>query len=219
MDKRGQGHVVDMLVFALMVTLACSLLVRASPAESQAMNDRYAANLAQSILLTLQNATTDEFGGLEYSLDLQAAWGSAERKLKHKTLAQLLVEDALCNLRVEIDGREVTGFMPSQDLDNKVRKFLMGVLNKLIGGRFDYSLTVRTEPVKISRTVRVYFETSIQSLGDEKQLRQICSETIVMSLPIPGQELTARLLSINPIELFQHEPEIAVEITLSLWSR
>ncbi|MDI6819443.1 MAG: hypothetical protein QMC89_00860 [Candidatus Hodarchaeaceae archaeon] len=219
MDRRGQGHVVDMLVFALMVTLACSLLVKASPVESRAINDRYAANLAQSILLTLQNATADEFGGLEYSLDLRTAWGPSERKLKHKTLAQLLVEDALCNLRAEINGREVAGLRSSQDLDNKVHKFLTDVLSKLIGGRFDYSLTARAESLKISSTVRVYFETSIKSLSGEEQRQQICSETIAMSLPIPKQELVVRLLSINPIELFQLEPEIAVEITLSLWSR
>jgi hypothetical protein len=70
MDKRGQGYVIDILVFALLVTFACSILIKASPEEPKILNDRYAANLASSVLQTFQNATADEVGGFEYNPDV-----------------------------------------------------------------------------------------------------------------------------------------------------
>lgn len=221
MDKRGQAYVIDMVLFALMMALACSLLIKTSPAEPSAVNDRYAANLAQSALLTFQRATADELGGFRYTPDIlvvQAPWGSGERVLHHKTLAQLLVEDMFCNLRVEVGGRDIAPLKPNQEFDIQVRKFLKTALDEIVGGRFDYRLVASTIPVDFSPAVRVHFETSIESFDDDGR-QQVCSETIRMCLPIPRWELLLSIQDIYPVGNSRLEPKALVEITLSLWSR
>jgi len=221
MDKRGQGYAIDMLVFALMVALACSILIKASPNESNALNDRYSANLATSVLQTFQNVTAGEVGGFKYTpeiLGFLVPWSSGERDLRYKTLAQLLVEDMLCNLRVEVGGRDIVPLKPNQEFDRQVRKFLKVTLDEIIGGRFDYSLVARTNPIDFSPAARVHFETSIESFSDNGRL-QACSETVRMCLPITQQELLSSIQDIYPITNLRFEPETLVEITLSLWSK
>lgn len=221
MDKRGQAYVIDMVLFALMVALACSLLIKASPPEPNTVNDRYAANLAQSILLTFQHATAGELGGFRYTsdvLDIQVPWSSGERDLHHKTLAQLLVEDVFCNLRVEVAGQDFTPLKPNRAFDEKIHIFIKTTLDELICGRFDYRLTARAIPIDLSPTALVHFETSIQSFNGNRR-RQVCSETIRMCLPIPRRELLSRIQNICPADASKLEPEAIVEITLSLWSR
>jgi hypothetical protein len=221
MDKRGQAYMIDMVLFALMVALACSLLIKASPAEPSAVNDRYAANLAQSILLAFQHTTAGELGGVRYTpnvIDIQVPWSSGEQDLHHKTLAQLLVEDVFCNLRVEVGGQDFTPLKPNQAFDEKIRIFIKTTLDELIGGRFDYRLTARTIPIDFSPIARIHFETLIQSFNDNRQ-RQVCSETIRMCLPIPRRELLSRIQNICPADASKPEPNAIVEITLSLWSR
>ena len=221
MDKHGQAYVIDMLLFALMVALACSLLIRASPTEPNALDDRYAANLAQSTLLAFQHATAGELGGFKYTPDIlavQIPWSSGERDLHHKTLAQLLVEDMFCNLRVEVGGRNIAPLKPNQEFDRQVRKFLKTVLDEIVGGRFDYRLVARTMPIDFSPAARVHFETSIESFNDNGR-RQVCSETIRMCLPIPQLELLSSIQDIYPVSNSRLEPEALVEITLSLWSK
>ena len=221
MDKRGQGYAIDMLVFALMVALACSILIKASPNESNALNDRYSANLATIILQTFQNVTAGEIGGFKYKPDilgLTIPWSSGERDLRYKTLAQLLVEDMLCNLRVEVGGRDIVPLKPNQEFDRQVRKLLKVTLDEIIGGRFDYSLVARTNPIDFSPAAKVHFETSIESFSDNGRL-QVCSETVRMCLPITQQELFSSIQEIYPITNLSLEPEPLVEITLSLWSK
>lgn len=221
MDKHGQAYVIDMLLFALMVALACSLLIKASSSEPDAVNDRYAANLAQSTLLALQHATAGELGGFEYAadiLDVQAPWSSGERDLSHKTLAQLLVEDMFCNLHIEVGGRDVAPLKSNQEFDGRVREFLRTALDELIGGRFDYRLSIKAIPIDLSPTARVHFETSIESFNDNIR-RQVCSETIRMCLPVPRQELLSIIQDICPGSGSELESRAIVEITLSLWSK
>ena len=120
MDKRGQGYAIDVLVFGLMVALACSILIKASPKESNALNDRYAADLATSVLQTFQNVNAGEVGGFKYKpgiLIVPVPWSSVERDLRYKTVAQLLVEDMLCNLRVEEGGRDILPIKSNQEFD------------------------------------------------------------------------------------------------------
>ena len=220
MDKRGQAYVIDMVLFSLMVALACSLLIKASSSEPNAMNDRYAANLAQSTLLALQHATADERDGFKYApdvLDIQVPWSSGERNLSHKTLAQLLVEDIFCNLHVEVGGQDFTPLKPNRAFDEKIHMFIKTMLDELIGGRFDYHLIARAIPIDFSPIARVHFETSIQSFNDNSR-QQVCSETIRMCLPIPRRELLFIIQNICPTDASKLEPEAIVEITLSLWS-
>ena len=221
MDKRGQGYAIDMLVFALMVALACSILIKATPNEPNTLNDRYAANLATSVLQTLQQVTAGEVGGFKYKPDilgLQVPWSSGERDLRYKTLAQLLVEDMLCNLRVEVSGRDILPLKSNQEFDRQVRKFLKATLDEIVGGRFDYRLVARTNPIDLSPAARVHFETSIESFSDNGRL-QACSETILMCLPITQQELRSSIQDVYSITNLRLEPETMVEIILSLWSK
>lgn len=221
MDKRGQAYVIDMVLFALMVALACSLLIKASPVEPSAVNDRYAANLAQSVLLAFQHGTVGELGGFRYApdiLNIQVPWNSGEQDLHHKTLAQLLVEDVFCNLRVEVGGQDFTPLKPNRAFDEKIHIFIKTTLDELIDGRFDYRLTARAIPIVSSPIARIHFETSIQSFNDNRR-RQVCSETLRMCLPIPRRELLSRIQNICPADISKLDPESIVEITLSLWSR
>ena len=221
MEKRGQAYAIDMLLFALMVALACSLLIKASPTELNTVNNRYAANLAQSVLEAFQHATAGEQGGFKYTpdiLDVWIPWSSSERDLRHKTLAQLLVEDVLCNLHVEVGGRDIAPLKSNQEFDRQVRKLLKATLDEIVGGRFDYRLVARTMPIDFSPAARVHFETSIESFNDNGRL-QVCSETIRMCLPIPQQELLSSIQDIYPVSNLMLEPEALVEITLSLWSK
>ncbi len=214
MNDRGQGYLADLAVFTIMIALACSMLIKASPVEPETASQTYATSLARSTLLALQHATTDEAGGFTYALN--TPWGHTERGLRHKTFAQLLAEDAFCNLRVEVGGLEVA-LGTNQNLDNRVREFLKEVLDDLIGGRFSYRLSARATSISNSSGIRVYFETEIGGLSSGGH--QLCSETLVMNLPFPQEWLTARIQNMCDVDSLEFEPEIAVEITLELWSR
>lgn len=215
---RGQAYLADVLVFALMVTIACSLLIGVGSVGSIALYDRYAVQLIHSILLTLQHSTANEFGGLTYKLNIQTPWGSTSRELRHKTLSQLLVEDALCNLRVRVNGRELEMPNHNRELDDAIHDLLKKMLDKFIGGRYGYSLKARIVPTKLSPSIQIYFEISVESLGGEGW-QKVHSETILFSLPLTKRDLVSYAGGIRSIDFSQAEPEIAVEVTLSLWSR
>ncbi len=223
MDERGIGYIADMLVFALLISFASLLLVGASPIDPKIESTRYAASFAQSTLLALQHSTADEFGGFEYQLDafgfepnVPVIGESAKRDLRYKTLTQLLVEDALLNLRVEVEGIELEMLRPNQSMESQLRGFLKEVLDKLIGGRFGYCLTVKTSPIELD-FARVYFETETKNFDDGAQ-QKLCSETIVSTLPISREELARRIQGVLDVPAPELEPDIVVEITLELWS-
>lgn len=224
--ERGVGYVADMLVFALMISFASALLVKVSPADMRTIDDRYAANFADSTLLALQNATASEFGGLRYelgfsdfTLNLPVLSGSAGRNLDHKTLMQLLVEDALCNLHIELAGVDVNLIKLSQDMDVKVQTLLNGVLDRLTGGIFGYRLTARTNPIDASPTAKVWFETKVESSSENQQ--RTFSKTVNMAMPVSWRGLLSRCQEIYHIDLsrLELEPNVTVEITLELWPR
>ncbi len=223
MDERGVGYIADMLVFALLISFASLFLAGASPIDPKIESTRYAASFAQSTLLALQHSTADEFGGFEYQLsafgfelNVPVIWKSAKRDLRYKTLAQLLVEDALLNLHVEVGGIELEMLRPNQSMESRLREFLKEVLDKLIGGRFGYRLTVKTLPMELNFS-RVYFETEIKNFDDTTQ-QKLCSETIISTLPISQEELARLIQGVLGVPTPELEPDIAVEITLELWS-
>jgi hypothetical protein len=214
-----------MLVFFLMISFASALLVKVSPADARVIDDRYTANFADSTLLALQNATANELGGLRYELsfsdltsNLPILSGSTGRDLGHKTLVQLLVEDALCNLHIELAGADVN-LKISQDMDTKVRALLKEALDRLSGGLFEYRLTVRTKPIDMSPVAKVWFETKVESSGENQQ--RAFSKTITMTMPISWQYLLSRCQEIYHINFssFELEPNVTAEITLELWPR
>jgi len=223
MDERGIGYIADVLVFALLISFASLLLVGASPTDPKIESTRYAASFAQSTLLALQRSTADEFGGFEYQLgafgfelNLPVIGESKKRDLRYKTLTQLLVEDALLNLRVEAGGIELEMLRPNQSMESRLQGFLREVLDKLVGGRFGYSLTVKTSPMELDFS-RVYFETEIKNFNDRVQ-QELCSETIISTLPISQEELARRIQGVLGILASGLEPDLVVEITLDLWS-
>ena len=222
MDEQGIGYIADMLVFALLISFANLLLVGASPIDPKIESTRYAASFAQSTLLALQQSTADEFDGFEYQLNIlifelnvPVLNESAKRDLRHKTITQLLVEDALFNLHIEAEGVEIESLGPSRGMTSELREFLKGILDKLIGGRFGYRLIVRTLPFDLG-FVRIHFESEIKNFDDGAQ-RELCSETIVATLPISQEELTRRIQKVFGTD-FELETDIAVEINLELWS-
>lgn len=220
MNERGVGYLADMLVFALLISLASLLLLNASPIDPTTESTRYASSFAQSTLLALQHSTADEFGGFDYRLDvpsseLNVVGDSVKRDLRHKTLVQLLVEDALLNLHFEAGGIELGPPRPSQGMESEVREFMRETLDELIGGRFGYRLTVKTSPVELD-FARVHFESEIKNLEEGSQ-QKLCSETIVATLPIPREELARQIEGVLGVGL-ELEPDIAAEITLELWS-
>jgi len=222
MDEQGIGYISDMLIFALLISFANLLLVGASPIDPKIESTRYAASFAQSTLLALQQSTADEFDGFEYQLNIlifelnvPVLNESAKRDLRHKTITQLLVEDALFNLHIEAEGVEIESLGPSRGMTSELREFLKGILDKLIGGRFGYRLIVRTLPFDLG-FVRIHFESEIKNFDDGAQ-RELCSETIVATLPISQEELTRRIQKVFGTD-FELETDIAVEINLELWS-
>jgi hypothetical protein len=224
MNERGQGYIADMLIFAMMMTIACSLLAKAGPSDPLATSRRYASSLAQSTLLAFQHSTANGIGGftyeleaLGYGLNVSSIKGSTVRELNHKTLIQLLVEDALCNLRLEVVGYTPSKFKPAKGMDEKVHELMKNVLDRLIGERFGYRLVVRAKPIDLSPSVKLYFESEIADL-DGGELEQLCSEGVEMSLPISQEELIGRVAGVD-ISEFELEPEVTVEITLELWSK
>jgi len=214
-----------MLVFALMIAFASALLVKVSPADVRTIDDRYTANFADSALLALQNATTNELGGLRYELsfsdlisNLPILGGSIGRDLGHKTLMQLLVEDALCNIHIELAGADIN-LKVSQDMDTKVRALLKEALDRLSGGLFEYRLTARTKPIDMAPLAKVWFETKVESSCENHQ--RAFSKTIAMTMPISWHDLLSRCQEVYHIDLssLELEPNVTVEITLELWRR
>ena len=223
MNERGFGYIADMLVFALLLSTATLLLARVSPVDPRADSTRHAVIFAQSTLLSLQNTTADQFGGFEYEfrvseLGLSMTGGSARRELRHKTITQLLAEDALLNLRVEAGGTDLTLPQPNRDMNEEFKGFLKSALDRMIGGRFGYRLRARTEPIDLE-FVRVHFETGIEDLAQART--QLCSETVMLSLPTSQEELTRRIEEMLGIDLFGQDLEVdsIIEMTLELWSR
>ncbi|MDI6643260.1 MAG: hypothetical protein QMD95_04325 [Candidatus Hodarchaeaceae archaeon] len=224
MEERGFGYIADILVFALLISTAILLLAGASLVDPRAESTRYAASFAQSTLLSFQHSTADQFGGFEYTLgafgfelDLPVVGDSAKRQLHHKTLAQLLAEDALLNLRVDAEGTGLTFMRQNQGMDDELRSFLKSALDRMIGGRFSYRLRARTEPIDF-QFARVYFETEIEDLTRARA--QLCCESVMLSLPAPKEELIQRVeeafgTSFLGLEL----ADPVIEVSLELWSR
>jgi len=225
LEERGFGYIADMLVFALLISTAILLLAAASPIDPRVESTRYASSFAQSTLRSIQNSTADQFGGFDYTLgafglelDIPVVGESAKRELHHKSLAQLLAEDALLNLRVEAGGAELTLLRPNQDMDEKLREFLKSALDRIIGGRFSYRLRAGTEPINLE-FARVHFETEIADLAQART--QLCSETVMFSLPASQEELVHHIEEMLGIDLLglELEADPILEVNLELWSR
>jgi len=215
---KGIGSITDMLVFALIVSVAMTLVLSATGGPTLG-NARYAASFSSSFLLTIQNSTADQFGGLEYNLgafgfDLPSI-GSTTKTLRYKTLAELLAEDALLNMKIEVAGNDVQSLRLNEDLDEKLGRFLKSALDEIVGGRFGYRLHACTEPIDVG-TARLHFETTVENLAGWS--RQAWTESSVVPLPVSGGELLSRVenaLGLGPLPV---DVDPILEMTLEIWS-
>ncbi len=222
MNNKGTGTVVDLLVFAMLVSIAITFLFIVNPIDPKIESKRYASTFAQSTLLSIQHCTADQFGGFEYKLSvldnnliIPIVEESAKRRLHNKTLANLLVEETLLNMYLEVGGTDLTLLRPNRMMDDKLRGLLKSCIDRLIGGRFCYRLRVRAEPIKLG-FARVHFEFEVENLVGAKE--QLCSETLMLFLPEIGDELTKRLEDALGTELpdyFKIDP--IAEVALELW--
>ena len=211
--SKGSSSIADMLVFALLAMLACSFLTQAGTRDDL-LESVYASSFAKNILITIQNTTSNNFGGFEYSLlseDLAPMLEkSALRNLRHKTLAQLLIEDAICNMHLRIEKDEVK-FGIEQEMDTRLKIFLKKILDNLISPRFGYRLRALAGQLN-GVSVGVHFDFEIENLGED-QHRKLCSESVTMCLPLPINLASEASDAGSPKIL------IAFKLNLELWSR
>jgi len=221
MDK-GIGQVADILVFALLISIAITALSAVVLVDLRVEVSLYASNLAQSTLLSFQYSTAEQFGGFEYQLgafgfeaNFPLAMESTRRDLRYKTLCQLIEETALLNLRVEVAGVAVPLLRPNMAMEGCLEVLLKRVLDLTVGGKFEYRLLVRTVPVDLG-FVQLIFEMEISKLSGTKD--QMCSETMALSLPTTEEELMEILRPFKSVPSVAFDPDPIIEVGLELWS-
>ncbi|MFH1821626.1 MAG: hypothetical protein ABH852_04200 [Methanobacteriota archaeon] len=223
MEEKGFGNIADILVFALLISTAITILSVSSPADPRTGSERYASSFAQSLLLSFQHLTADQLGGFEYSLDALGfeldfpfVGGSAKRELRHKTIAQLIAEDALLNLRTDIAGNYIALLRPNKAMDDELRTLLKSVLDRAISRRFGYRLRASTVPIDL-KFVSLRFEIEIDDLSRAR--KQLCSESILLSLPTSNEELSQLVNNKFGVGFPQNlKTDLIIEISLELWS-
>lgn len=181
MEEKGVGYIADVILFALMIVFASSLLIGMDSAGPTVSSERYAPSLARDTLLALQQATVDELGGVSYELELPISW-SSERRLRYKTLTQLFIEDALLNSRLRIGGGIVSSSL-NHEFDDRVHELLGSTLDRLLAGRFGYQLSIQMMPFELPSGAQVFFSTEVEDF--ERGSRRLCSESIEVGVPIP----------------------------------
>ncbi|MEW6222685.1 MAG: hypothetical protein AB1476_05205 [Candidatus Hadarchaeota archaeon] len=217
---RGISSISDMLVFSLLISTAATFLFP-MPFDPTTGNTRYAASYSHSLLLALRNTTAAQLGGFRYNLgafglDIPSVWSSAVKDLRYKTVAELLAEDALLNMKAEFAGKNMSPLRLNEDMDKKLRLFLKSALDETIGGRFGYRLIARTTPLDLG-LIRLSFETTVENL--EGWSRQFWLETTNIPLPVSTQSLVSVTENMLGLELPELEAEPFIEVTLELWSR
>jgi len=222
-EERGLGYIADILVFALLISSAITILSALSPVDPRTESERYASSLAQSILLSFQHSTADRLGGFEYrlgalgfDLDIPVVGGSARRELRHKTIAQLIVEDALLNLRMEVAGKDFVSLQPNKSMDDELRDLLKSTLDRAIGGKFGYRLRASTKPIDLE-FAKLHFEIEIVNMPGART--QLCSESLMLSLPTSNDGLSQLIKNNFGVNLPQvPEADSIIEVSLELWS-
>ncbi len=205
MKEAGFGYVADILVFALLISTAITILSGLAPVDLRVESERYASSFAQSLLISFQNATPEQLGGFEYRLGLASgmniplAGDSARRQLRHKTICQLLAECALLNLRAEVAGKGLSLLMPNSEMEDRLEELLKTALERAVAGRFGYRLLASVTSDGLG-PVSLSFEMEVAELSGARD--QLCSETVLVSLP--GSRAS--------------EADLILELRLELWS-
>lgn len=222
----GVGSTVDVLFFALVITLASFLLLQITPSGGDIEREDYAARLAQSTLISFQRTPVGELSEFSYTPDLPIK-NPSERRLSRKTITQLIAEDVLMNPQFHLGGRSVT-LTTNREFDQELTDFLRKALDKFVGDRFDYRLIVQMPKIKLSGEGWVYFRKVIEDFDRSSEL--IRSESIPLNFAIPSRWDVGPPTSSSTAEPLgdkqsssqisrSSEGTATVIITLELWSK
>jgi hypothetical protein len=155
-------------------------------------------------------------GGIEYEFGgpsfLSAGGGETRRRLRHKTFAELIGEDAFLNLRAETFGKDLE-IQAGRSLDEKLREKLELLLERILGGRFGYRFQAKILTHELDSAAEG-FEVIVENLDVTKHM--LGSETLILPLPAFGEESLENILGNGGLEL-KSSPVLGV--TLELWSK
>ncbi|MGQ9787788.1 MAG: hypothetical protein ACUVQM_00510 [Candidatus Hadarchaeaceae archaeon] len=224
MKEQGLGYTTDILVLAILVSLSFAILFNFNQAEAKIITERYAASFARNTLLALLNSTTDQFGGFSY----QAGFLTPEsgdpifqplvsKNFYRKSIRQLLAEDVLLNSQLKIGDQTIGTIWSSEDMNKKLTTLLEFTLDDLVGIRFGYRFSVKAKPIEAD-IIRLDFNLLIENLPSTEI--RLCSETVLLPLPISKDELVKLCESRIGFTISQQaETDHTIEVSLELWYR
>lgn len=180
MGNRGVSTIADIIFLTLLITTACLLLGKVSEGEVS-YPAGYSERFAQNTLLSFQQVPVKEFGGFSYTPSLPMI-GTSERKLRGKTMAQLIAEGVLLNPEWKIDNLFVTTSRNSE-FSRELENFIAKSLDKIVGRRFDYQFFARLRPISLSDNKVLRYQLFLQDLDNDSNY--LCSESITLNVIIP----------------------------------
>lgn len=163
-DTRGFSTTFDVFLFLVMVSISAVILLPIITGNTQVMSALEAKNQKQSsqILLTLLNGRVDNFEYTvageqmdkiagdtikESSIYKTAKKMIAGHELKHKTFADLAAENAASQWVIYHNGKSTKLNILMIDYSNNLDRTLKEYLDKQIGDRYNYNLTVVWRPI------------------------------------------------------------------------
>ncbi|MBC7219712.1 MAG: hypothetical protein H5T49_06260 [Hadesarchaea archaeon] len=224
MNERGLGFTADILILAILVSLSFAILFSFNQAEAEIIKERYAASFARNALLALLNCTADQLGGFSYQagfrvpeLDGLIIQDMVSKNFYHKDIRQLLAEDVLLNLKLKIVDKTIDTIWSNEDMNKELTALLKIVLDELVGSRFGYRFSVKAIPFETD-LAKLDFNLVIENLSSSGV--RLCSETVLLPLPISNDELMKLLeCRVGPVLPLGLEMDPTIEVNLEFWSR
>lgn len=163
-DTRGFSTTFDVFLFLVMVSISAVILLPTITGNTQVMSALESKNQKQSsqVLLTLLNGRVDNFEYTvageqmdkiagdtikESSIYKTAKKMIAGHELKHKTFADLAAENAASQWVIYHNGKSTKLNILMNDYSNNLDRTLKEYLDKQIGDRYNYNLTVVWRPI------------------------------------------------------------------------
>ncbi|MEM4202273.1 MAG: hypothetical protein QW786_03605 [Candidatus Hadarchaeum sp.] len=224
LKEQGLGYTADFLILAILVSLCFVLLFNFNQADAGIITERYAASFARNTLLALLNCTADQFGGFNYragfqipELELPMVQHLILKKFRHKNIGQLLVEDVMLNMQLRISDKTAVTIWSNEDMHQQLTALLKSTLDNIVGNRFGYRFSAAAKPAE-AYLVGLDFNLTIENLSPSGV--RLCSETVLLSLPVSGAELMNLLRERVGFTLsLPLETDTTIEVKLELWSR
>lgn len=222
MKEQGLGYAADMLMFAILISLSFAILSNFSQVDDGIVTERYCTSFARHALLALLNCTADQFGGFNYLsgfhvpvVDLPITHHLTP-KFYHKNIGQLLVEDAMLNMRLRFGDKTTIKIWSNKDMHQQLTSLLKSTLDNLVGKRFGYRFSASARLAE-AYLAGLDFSLTIENLPPSGV--RLCAETVLLSTPVSRSELMNLLQDVVgfPPPLLETDP--TMEIKLELWSR